>query len=54
MRIGLLVYGLDRPLTGIGRYTLELVRALNKLNPRPDITLLCAGKADILLSANGF
>ena len=49
-----MVYGLDRPLAGIGRYALELVRSLRRLNPRPDITLLCAGKADILVSGNGF
>jgi glycosyltransferase involved in cell wall biosynthesis len=54
MQVGLLVYGLDRPLAGIGRYALELVRSLRRLNPRPDITLLCAGKADILVSGNGF
>jgi glycosyltransferase involved in cell wall biosynthesis len=43
MRIGLIVYGLDRPLTGIGRYTLELARAMSALTPRPDIVLLRAG-----------
>jgi len=31
MKIGLLTYALDRPLTGIGRYTLELARALAAL-----------------------
>lgn len=41
--LGLLLYGLDRPLTGISRYTLELVRALADLHPRPEIHLLAAG-----------
>lgn len=43
MRVGIIIYGLDRPLTGIGRYTLELVRALCNLKPGPEITLFCAG-----------
>jgi glycosyltransferase involved in cell wall biosynthesis len=42
-RIGILTYGLDRPLTGIGRYSLELLKALSNLRPSLDITLLCAG-----------
>ncbi len=41
MRIGVLIYALDRPLTGIGRYTVEFVSALARLHP--DITLLTAG-----------
>jgi len=53
MKIGLILYGLDRPLTGIGRYTLELVQALGKLQPRPEITLMFAGKGNDLLSSNG-
>ena len=43
MKLGIIVYGLDRPITGIGYYTLELVKALAELDPRPDMTLLCAG-----------
>lgn len=31
-RIGLLTYGLDRALTGIGRYTVELARAIHRLD----------------------
>lgn len=42
-RLGLLLYGLDRPLTGISRYTLELARALAELHPRPAIHILAAG-----------
>lgn len=43
MRIGILVYGLDRAITGIGRYTLELVRALAARADAPEIILLTAG-----------
>jgi glycosyltransferase involved in cell wall biosynthesis len=45
MRLGLITYGLDRPLTGIGRYTVELARALVRTDPRLDLTLLTAGKS---------
>jgi glycosyltransferase involved in cell wall biosynthesis len=43
MRIGIIIYGLDRPTTGITRYMLEFVRALAALSPQPDVTLLAAG-----------
>ncbi|MFN8377213.1 MAG: glycosyltransferase family 1 protein [Anaerolineae bacterium] len=43
MRIGLLVYALDRPLGGISRYAVELVRAMARLPDAPDITILTAG-----------
>ena len=43
MRIGLIIYGLDRVLTGIGRYTLELARALAVLDDELEIVLLTAG-----------
>jgi glycosyltransferase involved in cell wall biosynthesis len=43
MRVGIIVYGLDRPLTGIGRYTLELVRTYDQLTDRPEFVLLTAG-----------
>lgn len=43
MDIGILTYALDRPLTGIGRYTLELLRALSQIPDVPRITLLAAG-----------
>jgi glycosyltransferase involved in cell wall biosynthesis len=45
MRVGLVCYGLDRPLTGIGRYSVELVRALVALPDAPDLLLLAAGGA---------
>jgi glycosyltransferase involved in cell wall biosynthesis len=43
MRVGILVYGLDRPLVGIGRYILELTRALAALPEPIEIFLLTAG-----------
>jgi glycosyltransferase involved in cell wall biosynthesis len=41
----LICYGLDRPLTGIGRYSVELVRALAALRgpDAPELVLLAAG-----------
>lgn len=53
MRIGYLTYGLDRSPTGIGRYALELLRALASLPrsceegaPRPEIVLLTTERGD--------
>jgi glycosyltransferase involved in cell wall biosynthesis len=43
MHVGIVVYALDRPLSGISRYTLEFTRAMAALADRPDITLLAAG-----------
>ena len=54
MRIGLLAYGLDRPLTGISRYTVELARALANLPDRPQVTLLAAGGCASLAAETGF
>jgi glycosyltransferase involved in cell wall biosynthesis/uncharacterized membrane protein len=45
LRIGLIAYGLDRPRAGIGRYTLELARALAELGEALEVTLLAAGGA---------
>lgn len=45
MRIGIVTYGLDRPFTGIGRYTVELVRALVAMPDAPTVLLLTAGGA---------
>ena len=42
-RVGIITYALDRPLTGIGRYTVELIRALVQLPDAPEITLLTSG-----------
>ena len=50
MKLGLLVYGLDRPLTGISRYTIELVRSLIGLPGAPELFLLIAGGAGPLSS----
>lgn len=49
MRVGILTYGLDRTRGGIGRYAVELVRALAKLHNRPDMMLLTAGGAGPLV-----
>jgi glycosyltransferase involved in cell wall biosynthesis len=48
MKLGLLTYGLDRPLTGIGRYTVELANALSIMKDGPEITLLQAGRSPAL------
>jgi glycosyltransferase involved in cell wall biosynthesis len=53
MRVGLLIYALDRPLTGIGRYTLELARALGAPQGDLQVTLLAAGNPG-LLAGHGF
>jgi glycosyltransferase involved in cell wall biosynthesis len=45
MKVGLLAYGLDRPLTGIGRYTVELAKGLARMADGPELTLLRAGAA---------
>jgi glycosyltransferase involved in cell wall biosynthesis len=47
MRIGYLTYGLDRALTGIGRYSLELPRALVVLPNAPEIVLLTTEREDM-------
>ncbi len=43
MRVGILVYAVDKPLSGISRYAFELVRALTELPNAPEIVLLSAG-----------
>lgn len=35
LKLGMLTYGLDRPPTGIGRYSIELITSLTYLNARP-------------------
>jgi glycosyltransferase involved in cell wall biosynthesis len=52
MHIGLLVYGLDRPLSGISRYTLELTRALAALPGGHEVLLLAAGSTGALTEGN--
>jgi glycosyltransferase involved in cell wall biosynthesis len=46
MRVGFLTYGLDRSPTGIGRYALELLRAMAALPGAPEIVLLTTERAD--------
>jgi glycosyltransferase involved in cell wall biosynthesis len=54
MRVGLVTYGLDRPLTGIGRYTLELIQAFSGCDERRlDLILLSAGRSTAL-NANSY
>jgi glycosyltransferase involved in cell wall biosynthesis len=43
MRVGFITYGMDRPLTGIGRYTLEMARAFEQSGGDAEIVLLTAG-----------
>jgi glycosyltransferase involved in cell wall biosynthesis len=45
MKVGMLTYGLNRPLTGIGRYTIELAKALRILPNGPQVILLQAGSS---------
>lgn len=45
MRVGLITYALDRPVTGITRYTLELARALSSLRDQLELVLLVAGSS---------
>jgi glycosyltransferase involved in cell wall biosynthesis len=46
MRVGYLTYGLDREPTGIGRYSLQLLSALNALPDRPEIVVLATERED--------
>ena len=48
MKSGLIIYGLDRPLSGISRYALELATALGALGEGPELVWLMAGRADRL------
>jgi glycosyltransferase involved in cell wall biosynthesis len=43
VKIGILVYGLERRTTGIGRHSIESIRHLVKLHPEWEIVLLAAG-----------
>lgn len=46
MRIGYLTYGLDRAPTGIGRYAVELLRALQRVAGGPEIVVLATERED--------
>lgn len=49
MRVGILTYGLDRQLGGIGRYTKELIGAFTSLQaPDVEFVLLASGGLDAL------
>lgn len=47
LRVGLLAYGLDKPMTGIGRYTVEIARALAARRPEVELLLLQPFPEDI-------
>ena len=53
-RIGVLTYGLDRRPTGIGRYALELIRALANLPGRAEIVLLTTERDPSATAGLGF
>jgi glycosyltransferase involved in cell wall biosynthesis len=40
LRVGVVAYGLDHPVTGIGRYAIELVRALRASQPTVEVVLI--------------
>src|SRR4051812_18691379 len=40
LRVGLLAYGLDRPPTGIGRYAIEIAKAITAHHPEIDLVLV--------------
>ena len=46
MRVGYVTYGLDRAPTGIGRYAVELLRALAALPDAPELVLLTTERED--------
>lgn len=48
LRVGLITYGLDRALSGISRYTLELALAFEALRDQVKIVLLTAGELGLL------
>jgi glycosyltransferase involved in cell wall biosynthesis len=52
MRVGMITYGLDRPLSGVTRYSCDLVRALHGLAAGPALVLLAAGANEPLLPLN--
>jgi len=54
MNLGLLAYGLDRSLTGIGRYSIEMARALARTEAKLDLTLMTAGKCTASTGMRGF
>lgn len=46
MRVGFLTYGLDRSPTGIGRYAVELLRALVSTPGAPEVVVLATERED--------
>lgn len=54
LNIGLITYGLDRPITGISRQTLELAKAFADFHTIPDFILLQTGDLGPLAEINTF
>ena len=54
IRLGFIAYCLDRPQTGISRYTAELAQALAGSYPELELTLLTAGLPEGLAGGNGW
>src|SRR5581483_7973033 len=54
LKLGLITYGLDRPLTGISRYTVELVRTLSTGEFDVALNLLTAGEPRALKNMNSY
>ena len=54
LRVGLITYGLDRPLTGIGRYTVELIRAMEQFDSNFRYILFTMGIPRYLPEEIGF
>jgi hypothetical protein len=52
--VGILTYGLDRPASGIGRYVIELIRALRAHQPDIAVTLLQPFASALMRSASIF
>ena len=53
-QIGLIVYGADRPLSGIRRYAVELAQGLTSLGDQIGLTLLTAGRPVTSAGVNSF
>src|SRR5688500_4852660 len=47
LRVGLLGYGLERPATGIGRYTVEVAKAITTHHPDIELVVLAASAAPV-------
>lgn len=53
MKVGLITYGLDRPLNGLSRYATELLQALSRLTGEVELILLNAGRVPASSQVDG-